>query len=409
MTRRGAGEGSIRTRKDGTFEARLVVEGKRVSFYGDTRREVQHKLSEAQRLAEQGKLLGQSRQTVSQYLEHWLTDHVTLSRRPKTVESYELNIKRLNTHLGTIRLDRLKPAHIQHCYAQLLASGLSPRSVEQAHTVLRCALRQAVKEGTIPFTPTAAVTAPRPERHEPDPLTPSEIVQLFQATREDRLYALWVLLITTGLRIGEASGLTWEQIDLGEGTMQIRQAVQRQQGKGLVTVPVKTERSRRPLYLAPSPIQALRSHQERQQREYRVAGKTWTLEARVFTMPAGGPLDPGHVRHALHRALAAVGHAPIRVHDLRHTCASYYLHRDTHPKKVQELLGHASITLTLNTYSHLIPGTHREIAHLVEDLFPAADPVAKEGNTDIKGGDVRTAEELPASAVSTPSCTPEPT
>lgn len=109
MTRRGAGEGSIRTRKDGTFEARLVVEGKRVSLYGDTRREVQQKLSASQRLAEQGKLLGQSRQTVSQYLDHWLSDHVALSRRPKTVESYQLNIKRLTTHLGTIRLDRLKP------------------------------------------------------------------------------------------------------------------------------------------------------------------------------------------------------------------------------------------------------------------------------------------------------------
>ncbi len=396
MTRRGSGEGSIRERKDGTFEARLVVEGKRVSLYGETRREVQQKLSEAKRLGEQGKLLGQSRQTVAQYLEHWLQDHVRLSRRAKTCESYDLNVRRLCQHIGNVRLDRLKPAHIQHCYAQLLESGLSPRSVEQAHTVLRCALRQAVKEGTIPYTPTAAVTAPRPERYEPNPLTPGEIERLFQATRDDRLHALWVLLITTGLRIGEASGLTWEQVDLEHGTMQIRQAVQRQNGKGLVKVPVKTERSRRPIYLAPSPIRVLRLHQDRQQREYGAADMVWTPETLVFMMPSGGPLDPGHVRHALHRALAAIGHDPIRVHDLRHTCASYYLHRDTHPKKVQELLGHSSITLTMNTYSHLIPGTHREIAHLVEDLFHGGDEELRADDQPLEG------------PIPTPSCTPEP-
>ncbi len=213
------------------------------------------------------------------------------------------------------------------------------------------------------------MTPPRPERREPEPLTPEEIEQLFESTANDRLHALWVLLITTGLRIGEASGLTWEHVDLERGTLRIRQAVQRQNGKGLVRVPVKTERSRRPIYLAPSPIKALRLHRDRQKLEFRSAGLPWTPETLVFSTSRGEPLDPGHVRHALHRALAAIGHAPIRVHDLRHTCASYYLHRDTHPKKVQELLGHSTITLTMNTYSHLIPGTHQEIANLVEDLF----------------------------------------
>jgi integrase len=89
----------------------------------------------------------------------------------------------------------------------------------------------------------------------------------------------------------------------------------------------------------------------------------------VFATLTGAPLDPGSIRQTLHRALAQIGRESIRVHDLRHTCASYYLHQDTHPRKVQELLGHASITLTLNTYSHPIPGTHRDIANLVEDLF----------------------------------------
>jgi integrase len=282
MSRRGVGEGSIRQWKDGTFEARLVIDGERKSFYARTRREVQRKLGEAKRLAEQGKTVGARTQTVETYLQQWLEDHVRLSRRPKTFESYELNVRRITPHLGHIRLDRLKPAHIQHCYAELLTSGLSPRSVEQAHTVLRCALRHAVKEGTIPYAPTAAVTPPRPERREPEPLTPEEIEELFQTTAGDRLHALWVLLITTGVRIGEASGLCWEQVDLEHGTIRIRQAVQRQKGKGLVKVPVKTERSRRPLYLAPSPIKALRLHRDRQKLEFRTNGIPWTPEALVY-------------------------------------------------------------------------------------------------------------------------------
>lgn len=232
-------------------------------------------------------------------------------------------------------------------------------------------------------------------------------------TTEDRLHALRVLLITTGLRIGEASALTWEQIDLEAGTMQITQAIQRQNGKGLVTVPVKRERSRGPIHLAPSPLATLRSHQERQQREYDEAGRPWTPAVLVFSMPAGGPLDPGHVRQALHKALAPIGRDPIRVHDLRHICASYYLHRDTHPRKVQELLGHASITLTQNTYSHLIPATHREIAHLVEDLFPHDDErlgnPSNAGKGSVGAAEVtaRTAEDQTTEGtISTPSFTP---
>jgi site-specific recombinase XerD len=226
------GEGSIRQRKDGTYEARLVIDGERKSVYAKTRREVQQKLGEAKRLAEQGKTVGARTQTVETYLQQWLEDHVKLSRRPKTFESYELNVRRIIPHLGHIRLDRLKAAHIQHCYAELLQAGLSPRSVEQAHTVLRCALRHAVREGTIPYAPTAAVTPPRPERREPEPLTPEEIEELFQTTANDRLHALWVLLNTTGLRIGEASGLCWEQVDWTKGRSGSGRRCSGRRGKG---------------------------------------------------------------------------------------------------------------------------------------------------------------------------------
>jgi hypothetical protein len=171
-------KGSIRQRRDGTFEARLVVVGKRRSLYGNTRREAQEKLSEAKRRIDQGQSFGGRTQTVSQYLEGWLTDHVAISQRPKTIESYALNIKRLTPYLGHLRLDRLKAAHIQHANAQLLASGLTARSLERAHAVLRCALHQAVKVGLIASPPTVAAIPPRPTRCEPQSLTPDEIEAL---------------------------------------------------------------------------------------------------------------------------------------------------------------------------------------------------------------------------------------
>jgi integrase len=194
-----------------------------------------------------------------------------------------------------------------------------------------------------------------------------------ETTRDDRLHALWVVLLTTGLRIGEATGWRWEDVDLEGGTLYIRQTVKRIKGRGLVVGDTKTPRSRRLIELGQGTVAALRLHEKRQALERRIAGKEWNERGLVFTTLAGGPLDAGSVGHAKDRALEAAGLPHVRTHDLRHTTATYLLSRGVHPKIVQELLGHSSITLTMNTYSHVLPTLHKEVTSHMDRLYQARD------------------------------------
>lgn len=385
---RGHGEGSIYQRKDGRWTAAISIGGgRRKPLYGKTRREVQQKLTAALQAQDQGKLVTEPKQKIRQYLESWLDNQVRRSVRPRTYESYELNVRRLNAYIGNTRLDALRPAHLEHCYTQMLDGGLSARSVDQAHTVLRIALRRAVRWGLIPQAATALVRPPRPERREIRPLTPTETQTLLSSTASDRLYALWVLLATTGLRIGEASGLQWSDVDLPGGTLAVRHSVQRQKSNGLVLSDLKTKRSRRSIHLAPSTVKALHEHRKRQNEERLSCGSRWKEHLGpewqdrdlVFCSRSGGPVEPATAWRALHRALTRADLPLIRVHDLRHTAASYMLVLGVHPKVVQEMLGHSTVTLTLDTYSHVLPALHKDVANLMERLFPAN---ADEANPD---------------------------
>lgn len=372
MSKRGNGEGTIYKRKDGRWEGAVLLEGgKRKRVYGDTRREVQQRLAVVVRDRQQGRLISAPSQKVSDYLGQWLEDQARLKVRPRTYECYALNVRRLTPWIGHLRLDKLGPAHLEHCYAELLDGGLSARSVEQVHAVLRIALRRAVRLGLLNEAPTALVTPPRGTRHEMQILTPEQVQTLLRVTAGHHLQPLWLLLVTSGLRLGEATGLTWDNIDLDGGTLAVRHALQRQRGKGLQFVEPKTNRSRRTVYLASGAVRALRQHRTRQQETYVCNGVPWSEDALVFSTQTARPLEPRNVRHSLRRALTAAELPLIRVHDLRHTAASYLLSIGTHPKVVQELLGHSSVLLTLDTYSHVLPALHREVAAQMDTLLGA--------------------------------------
>jgi integrase len=207
-------------------------------------------------------------------------------------------------------------------------------------------------------------------------LSPQQVQRLFDHTKDDRLHALWVLLITSGLRIGEATALTWDDVDLDRGSVSIRRTIQRLKGRGLVVGEPKTARSRRTVYLPSGTVAALHFHEDRQKIERKKAQNLWQNRNLVFCTAVGGPIDPSTVNPALHRRLKAAGLPRLRVHDLRHTAATYLLSLGVHPKVVQDMLGHSSIALTLNTYSHVVPALHREAAGQMERLFsgPADAP-----------------------------------
>lgn len=180
-------------------------------------------------------------------------------------------------------------------------------------------------------------------------------------------------MVTTGLRVGEATALRWEDIDLDAGAAMVRQTLHRQRGQGMVIGPPKTDRSRRRVYLATNVVVALRQRQWAQKEEALASGRSWAATELAFTTVEGTPFDPGYLLQELHCLLKRADLPTIRVHDLRHTAATYLLSTGTHPKVVQEMLGHSSITLTMDTYSHVLPAMHRQAASEMDALFRAGD------------------------------------
>lgn len=203
-------------------------------------------------------------------------------------------------------------------------------------------------------------------------LTEEEVGRLFQASRDHRQHALWVLLATTGLRLGEALGLLWSDIDFAGGRLVVNRALQRQPGVGYVFVEPKTARSRRTVYLAPGALTALTEHRRRQVQDQLAAGPEWSNGGLVFASPVGRPIDGTSAAKWFCRVLVDAAVPRIRIHDLRHTAATHLLRRGVHPKVVQELLGHSIISLTLDTYSHVAPALHAEVATHMQALFGRA-------------------------------------
>jgi integrase len=191
------------------------------------------------------------------------------------------------------------------------------------------------------------------------------------ATREHRMHALYMLVLTTGMRQGELLGLKWADVDLSAETLAVRRSLQSQRGNGLAFTEPKTARSRRSIHLAQKAVAALRAHQDRQAFERRAAGEAWTESGLVFCDPTGAPLSPTNETKRFQRAVTAAKLPPIPFHDMRHTAASILLSRGVHVKLVSEMLGHSTIVLTLDTYSHVIPAMHADAAAAMDAVFSA--------------------------------------
>ncbi len=349
MERRRQGLGAIYRRRDGRWEGQIRIRGgPRRSFYARTRRDAVHKLAEARWTLGQGLPVSSGAQPLSVYFTHWLTANWA-RLRPVTMATYALDIRRLT----------------------MLRAGLSRRSVEQVHTVLHRALSHAMHWGLTSRNPAQLVSPPRPTRREMAALSASQLQHLLAQTEGSRWHPLWVLIGSTELRKGEALGLGWQDVDLDAGKLAVRRALQRQPGIGVVFVPPKSAKSRRTVYLSDLACHAL-GLQRRYQDACRRRANEWLDSGLVFTNLQGGPLESGEVNRALTQALRQAGLPHIRVHDLRHTTASILLEAGTHPKIVQDLLGHSTIRLTLDTYSHLTPALHRQAAHTVDLLLGPA-------------------------------------
>jgi integrase len=231
-------------------------------------------------------------------------------------------------------------------------SGLSARTVQYMHAVLQRALKVAVNDGLISRNPCAAVDPPQVRRKAIRPLNRDQVRALFEAAADNRLEALYVVAVHCGLRQGELLGLKWEDVDLELGTLQIRRTL----SNGKFTPP-KTAKSRRSVSLTPTAVEALKRHSERQAREMIKADTLYQDQNLVFASQVGTPLSRRNLTRSFKALLRRAGlpHS-VRFHDLRHTCATLLLGSGFNGKFVQELLGHATISITLDTYSHVMPG-----------------------------------------------------
>jgi integrase len=375
LRKRGNGEGSITRRKNGGWMAQYVVYTatgrKRKTIYGKTRAEVAGKLARAISNREDGFGFDSQNLTVGEYLDSWLTDSVQDTVRLTTYQGYERIVRlHIKPMLERIKLERLTPVHVRGLYRERLEAGLAPRMVQLVHTILHRALKQAVADNFIPRNVTEAVKAPRPERREMKPLNPVQARILLEAARGVKLEALYVLALTTGMRQGEILGLMWEDIDMEAATVQVRRTLSTAMGEGFSFNAPKTSKSRRSIRIPKLALHCLRRRRTSQLEERMKNAGLWEDHDLVFTTRFGTPIARASlITHSFKPLLRRADLPDIRFHDLRHTCATLLLSKGVHVKLVQELLGHSTIAITLDTYSHVLPGMGEGIANTMDEVL----------------------------------------
>lgn len=303
--------------------------------------------------------------TTGQWLDQWLAGVRTM--RGGTRANYELAIRRhLKPSIGRVPLRSLTRAAVRELYARLEESGsargggLSVKSVHNVHIVLHTALKAAVADGLIPRNPAADAHSLPGGRGEMRVWDAAEVSAFLASVKQDRLFALWRLAAVTGMRRGELLGLRWRDVDLDGGFVTIQQQRVRQGASGVTYGPPKTARGRRRVPIDAATAEALRAH--------RAAQEVVPIDGLVFTRADGAGLDPDGVSGAFERLSGAAGLTRIRLHDLRHTAATLMLRAGAHPKVVQERLGHSSVAMTLDLYSHAVPSMGVEAADQIAAL-----------------------------------------
>lgn len=370
--RRGYGEGSIHQRPwRATISVGYGANGKRKrkDVYGKTKREVQDELAKLQNSKLHGTLVAPSRLTVAQFLDQWLEDVARVTVKATTHANYQGIIKNhISKHIGGIVLQRLEPQHVQGMYGTMEKEKASAETRRLAHAVLRRSLKQALKWGLVLRNVCDAVDPPRVTRRDICPLTPEQVGDLLAAANGDRLEALYPTAVGTGLRLGELFGMQWSDVDLTGRTISVRHTLTELNGILTLTEP-KSAKGKRLVELPQRVVNALHEHRKRMLADG-FGSVPW-----VFCNQHGGPLRRSHFHSEHYKPLLKRAELPpIRFHDLRHTSATLLLAQGVHPKVVQER--HAHISMTLDTYSHVLPSMQKDAAGKLDSMLiptPAAE------------------------------------
>lgn len=381
--RRGRGEGNVYQRSDGLWRGTASLgwdengRRRRKSVYAKTKAELLTKLNGITPGAIGASAYDVERSSVKDFLERWLATRVRI--RAKTRAQYESIIRvHIIPALGKMNVGAIKPATIEQFIGRLKHRKVGDRTAELSVIILGAALNKAVRRRLLPFSPVADVERPRAARRLIQVWTSDHVHAFLAAAASDRYHALYVLALTTGMREGELLGLRRSDVDLERGFLSVV--------KQRVVDPLKTGPSRRRINLSKVAVTALRAHFAAIDGEKHRSGL-------AFPSHAGTIVNPSNLVarsflttiESANKQLEKDGKTlrvpRIRFQDLRHTCATLLLERGVHPKVVAELLGHASIRMTLDTYSHLIPTMHQVAADQFDEVLASNNGVSKRANS----------------------------
>ncbi len=330
---------------------------------------------------EQGTYIQPEKTTVAEYLKYWIENYAATNLAPSTYASYERIVSsHISVELGHVELQKLLPTHIQSYYTKKLQEGrrdkkggLSARTVQYHHRVLRESLQHALKWQMIHRNPADATEPPKPEKPSIHPLTPEQLDKLLEVAEGHRDKWLIMFAAYSGMRQGEILALKWSAVDADgkEPFARVQQTVGYINGKGFVFRPIgKSKKSLREITLPDMAVTALKQQKKLQAADKLSTPPTQTYEdsGLIFTTNRGKPLDPSGLTRRFKALAVKAGSPDARFHDLRHGFATMLLSQGVHPKVVQEILGHETISITMDTYSHVIKGMQKEAMQKINDF-----------------------------------------
>lgn len=376
------GEGTIYQMQSGPRKGQWVAQltigtnpetgkPKRKSFYGKTRTEARNKMKEYMEEMEQGIDLQGQEQTFGEWLMTWMDNYKKIELRLSTWENYMRSIKKhIYPALGHIPLRDLKTDDIQRLYNKMIKDDLAPATVRRNHQIIHSCLKQAANNRLLAWNPAEGTKLPKLPETTARAMTPEEMEKFLSVLNGDRWGAAFLCLLGTGLRMGELLALRWQDVDLDRQILQVRQALVRTKEKGVYFDEPKTEKSRRIVPL-PREIVAALKKQRIEQLELRLAqGEKYQNNDLVFATSVGTPIYPRNFIRKFHELRDKVGiPKDINLHALRHTYATRLLEEGESLKVIQELLGHADISTTANTYSHVSAEVKKKAAAKMDRLL----------------------------------------
>lgn len=334
-----------------------------------SKKDAEQRLAEVLHQLDTGAYVTSGKTPAAEYFTRWLQEYVYPNLSPQTAEGYSHILQRhLIPTIGNIYLSKLKPEHLQRYYSDKLTSGLSAQTVRHHHTVLHRALQCAVEWELIARNVADAVSPPRTIRPDIQTWNESEVSRFLEAAKTTAYYEIFYLALFTGMRRSEILALRWQDIDFIYGQVSVNHSLHVLKNATVIFSQPKTAAGRRTIALPPSALLILTEYRHQKDAESLLFDKPM-LDSDLIFSTLGKPLLPNTVTHAWIKLVKRTGLKAIRLHDARHTHASILLKQGVHPKIVQERLGHSSIQITLDTYSHVAPGLQMAAAQRFDDAF----------------------------------------